>query len=634
MAEPGYVGRRRKVPRTPDAVDVALDGASDEVARTLLQKHTRLIDAQIKSERLDHGAKRTLIAVRLLIGLVGLIIGGALVWMVADARADHGLVIEALSVPPDLAQRGLTGEALAANLSDRLAEIDRKAQSFRSPETLQVNWGNDIKIEIPSTGVSIDELDRYLHRKLGQQTIIGGAVFREPAGLRLTVRTGTLGTIEQTGTDANLEAMIQRAAEGVFQQTQAYRYSKYLEFSGRKDEAMAVARQLAASSDDPKERAWAWAQISNLLETVDMRQAAAAGYRAIQEDPTNALAYLNTCIALDHLSTITDSSEICRRAAVLGARPEGGLSEVGVNTSLANLASEPAVSGDFAASLRQLQKIHGKEYAGVQELNRAQIATLLTDMHDVSGSRRIGGTPSDAYLAAHFANSSGLSTPQVDQAMALEDWPQAIALLKQILTVADQQPEGADIARLERERAILPRLAITMALAGQMDQARAIVTGLPDDCFNCLFAKGAVVALEGDVSGAKRLFAQVDAARPSSPFADAVFAEILLRRGDNQQALNFAQRAIAKGPRYPDALKTRGDALRKLNRLDDAAKSYAKAAQGAPRWGRLQIDWGFAQMRRGHWAEARRHLAAAATMDLNAADRRLLARLQQIASSR
>jgi tetratricopeptide (TPR) repeat protein len=133
---------------------------------------------------------------------------------------------------------------------------------------------------------------------------------------------------------------------------------------------------------------------------------------------------------------------------------------------------------------------------------------------------------------------------------------------------------------------------------------------------------------------AKRLFAQVDVARPSSPFADTVFATILFRRGDYQGALDFANRAITKGPKYPDAHKVRGDALRKLNRLDDAVAAYEKAAAGAPRWGRLQIDWGFAEMRRGQWADARKHLAAAGTMDLNAADRRLLAKLQAIAPSR
>ena len=41
---------------------------------------------------------------------------------------------------------GLTGEAVAANLADRLAEIDGPRNSFRSPETMSVNWGDDIQV--------------------------------------------------------------------------------------------------------------------------------------------------------------------------------------------------------------------------------------------------------------------------------------------------------------------------------------------------------------------------------------------------------------------------------------------------------------------------------------------------------
>lgn len=629
MADGNEMRGRRQVPRTPDAVDIALEGASDDVAATLLEKHGRLIDAQVKSERLDHGAKRTLIALRLAIGLVALIVAGALAWMIADARADHGLVIEALSVPPDLAQRGLTGEALAANLSDRLADIDRKAQSFRSPETLQVNWGSDIRIEIPSTGVSIDELDRYLHRKLGQQTVIGGAVFREPEGLRLTVRTGSLGTIEQTGTDANLEAMVQKAAEGVFQKTQAYRYSKYLEFSGRKDEAMAVARELAASSDDPKERAWAWAQISNLLETSDMNAAVAAGYRAIQEDSSNPLAYLNTCIALNQLSH-GGADPICLKGAQLGSRREGGLSAIGINTSRANLAGSPTATGDFASALRQLQSISGKEYAGVAELNRAGVSGLLAAMHDVSGSRGIGGSPSDAWLAAHFAGGGGLITPQINRAAALEDWPQATALLRQILAVVDKQPEGAAVTKIERERAILPRLAPVLALGGQLGEARAIAAGLPDDCYNCLVAKGAVAGIGGDYPSAERLTVLADQLRPASPFPDTTLAQIFFRAGRYPDALAWGRRATAAGPRFDDALKVEGDALRKLGRVEEADGLYAKAEAAAPRWGRLQIDRAVADYRLGNRAEARQRLARAATLDLSADDRVVVSRLARM----
>ena len=54
-------GRKRlrpEVPRTPDAVDIALERSDDETARTLLGKHTELLEAQIASERLDHSSKR------------------------------------------------------------------------------------------------------------------------------------------------------------------------------------------------------------------------------------------------------------------------------------------------------------------------------------------------------------------------------------------------------------------------------------------------------------------------------------------------------------------------------------------------------------------------------------------------
>ena len=378
MADGTDNGRLRKVPRTPDAVDVALDGASDDAARVLLEKHGRLIDAQIKSERLEHGAKRMVIFFRAVVGLVALAILVALVWMVVRARADRGLVIEALSVPPDLAQRGLTGEALAANLADKLGEIDQVAQSFRSPETMKVNWGDDIKIVIPSTGVSIGELDTFLRRQLGGQTIIGGSVFRTPEGLRLTVRAGANGTVEQLGDDAKLEAMIKRAAEGVFEKTQAYRYSKYLEFTGRREEAMAVARALAENSDDPKERAWAWAQISNLFDRVGKEpEAAAAGKRAIAEDPHNALAYLNTSNAYSRLSQDGEAIKYLKPASEIGSTEEGGLSEVGRNTSLANLAVLPATVGDFQGALKVLDRLNGPGYPGTRELNDAIRGTLL-----------------------------------------------------------------------------------------------------------------------------------------------------------------------------------------------------------------------------------------------------------------
>ena len=621
-------GSNRAAPTTTDAVDVAMemDGAGHH-ARTLLEKHSRLIDAQIRSERLEHANKLAMIAFRSILAIGALAIVLAFAWMVANARRDRGLVIEALSVPPDLAQRGLTGEAVAAELADRLGVIDQVAQSFRAAETMKINWGDDIKIVIPSTGVSIGELDTFLRRQLGGQTIIGGSVYRTPTGLRLTVRAGAHGAIDQTGSDATLDTMVQTAAEGVFDKTQPYRYSKYLEFTGRRDEAMAVARRLAATSTDPKERAWAWAQVSNLYIRTDLVKAVDAGYRGIREDPNNALAYLNANIAVSLLGRGGESVELSRKADALGVRGSGGLSEIGVNSSRANLANEPTFQGDYAESLRRLDRLSGASYGGTEELLPVRRAAALVAMHDLSGSRKIANVRPDRYFASHIENSGGLSAPQYAAAAALDDWGAAADLARQQLAVLALAPEGPELARAGRDRNALPRLATALSRAGDVAEARAIVDTLPLDCFSCLRARMVVAGASGDIAGAERWAKLAEAMNGRRPWITVDLSRLYLRFGRYAQSLAAADRAVALGPRFADALKARGDALRKLGRLDEAVADYAKAEKAAPNWGRLQIDWGVAAARLGDRDEARAHFARAMTMDLSAADRRIVARL-------
>src|SRR5581483_4832414 len=92
---------------------------------------------------------------------------GVMVW---QAHQDHGLVVEAFSVPPDLAARGLTGEVVATQLLDQLSDMQGKTGSPRPARSYQNNWGDDLKVEIPDTGVSLGELNRWLRQWLGSQT--------------------------------------------------------------------------------------------------------------------------------------------------------------------------------------------------------------------------------------------------------------------------------------------------------------------------------------------------------------------------------------------------------------------------------------------------------------------------------
>ena len=71
-----------------------------------------------------------------------------------------------------MAARGLTGQVVAARLLDRLSQMQTETVSNRAASSYANNWGDDIKVEIPETGVSIGQLYDYLRRWLGHETRI------------------------------------------------------------------------------------------------------------------------------------------------------------------------------------------------------------------------------------------------------------------------------------------------------------------------------------------------------------------------------------------------------------------------------------------------------------------------------
>ncbi len=625
---------RKPVPTTTDALDVAMEMAGDQdAARTLLADHSRLIAAQIRSERLEHRNKLAMIAFRSILaaGALALILGFG--WMVMNARNDRGLVIEALSVPPDLAQRGLTGQTMAAALADKLAEIDRTARSFRSTQTMTVNWGNDVKIQIPETGVSIGEVDAYLRRMLGHQTVIGGAAYRSPEGLKLTVRVGGSGAIDQTGKDSDLDAMLQKAAEGVFAQTQAYRYSKYLEFKGRRDEAMAVARQIIATSDERNERAWAWAQVSNLLGMTDSAGAIRAARRGMRENPENPLNYINGAVAASHLRNERLTALWIHRANRLGLRPKNGLSEVGVNQSRLNMAFEAGTDrGDVQDVIRQLNAVQGPTFYADRGDDDGQDRSVALALHDVGGVLANPAPQPDAAFAKTFADNNGVVAPQYDTAMLVEDYPRAIALTRDLMAVYATNPQSPHLSAVGRDRFLLPYLALALAKNGQIAEAQRLAAAFPADCEGCSIVTAQIAVVAGQYDVARKIVTQAIARAPYPLFPTLGLAQIEQRAGRYAAALAAADRVVAIGPNFADGHKARGDALRRLGRIDEAVSEYRKTAKIAPRWTRLYIDWAIAEIERGDKATARGKLDKTRWLYQLPSEKRAIAAVSRLAA--
>lgn len=618
---PRKTAPRSPPPTTPDPIEIAMEAekaerSPDSPARRVLLKHEQLMNEQMKHVRLQAFSERIGAGLKLLAGLAGLVLVAVLATMAWDASRDRSLVIQAFKTPPELETRGLSGEVIASKLLDRLAEIDANAESLRAPETFRNDWGNDIQIEIPQTGVSIGELDRYLRQWLGQRTGIGGEVVRNADGtVSLTVRVGSSGAATRTGAEGDLDALLQQLAEAVFEKTQPFRYSKYLEQAGRMDEALVAAQRLA---DDGarEERPWAWAQISNLrLEAGDMVGAAQAAGRAVALDPELGLGWLNLFIAEQTMGHDRAANSALIRSVELLRRGRGQLSETGVALGNLNAAGAPISRGDFAEAWR-LQSADGAQtdYYLVSGYALPNEATARISMHQLQAAKAIvARTPPDS-APESFSNQNGaLYAPHAFLAMAMEDWPRARDSLRAI--VAASQASG-DLYSAVTTNSIVPPLVIAEARAGDHAEARRLADTLPTDCAACVEAKAWAAELSGDRAAADRWFARYQALAVRGPFAPASWGRAKLARGDAAGALALFRQARRLGPRWADGFKLEGDALMRLNRPREAVTPYRDAVERAPEWGAAQIGLGRALVATGKEREADEAFARARALVL------------------
>jgi tetratricopeptide (TPR) repeat protein len=616
---PGAKPEPAAIPTSPDPVEIAMEavapaGGADNPARLLLLRQTRLVEVQIRQIHL----RRWLLVGLALLVLLGI---GSALW---NASRDHSLVIEAFSAPPDFDVQGLGGEVLAGLLLDKLVEIDSQTQSWRARETLKNDWAGDIKVDIPNTGISIGQIDRGLHQWLGRQTHVEGSLFHRGDKVVLTVRADGGSAHSFAAAPADVDGLLQQAAEALMADSQSYLFSKYLEQHGRIAEALAVARKQAAAGPD-EERAWAYAQVSNLLTFSDLPGAVLAGHRAVELDPRNALGLVNLAGAEALLGHDESALQYQRIGAQLQEAGGGGLSEVGRQFSITNSAQAAYWAGDYsqAVSMYSSPAAAKLSYQDYELTLPGLIAASFASEHDVVASRAVPGVATDTDLLKSVAFWDDVLLPEYQQSAELADWPAAVASLQR--TVAATQSMGY-LGTVARERFIAPLLADALARNGDTAGADQLIAQTPLDCYRCVRMRGRIAAVENDTAAADRWFGEAVKQAPSRPFAYAEWGEAKLARGDSEGAIELFRQAQEKGPRWADPLKFEGDALA-LAKSADALGRYAAAAELAPHWGALYLAWGRALDAQGDAAGAQQKYRAAREMGLSAADRTALGSL-------
>lgn len=614
-----------------------LGGASRDAADTFLAEQKRLAGEQIawihlqkehlheqralvlshlKWRRFEDQMEGALRIILVALGMLTVVIVGAILW---NASRSEGLVIELFTVPPSFAQAGSSGEVVADALTSKLAAIRHVTveASFSDTSDVSADHDDDVRVEIPETGISISEAWRYLRNWLGHERHVRGSLSDSGHGaLTLTIDVAGAPPVSITGT--NLDALETTTAEKVFSQIDPVNYVIYLGVKGRRGEGYAAAVRYAQEAPGPAQKSDAYGLWSDSTAAYlgDLALAVERARLGVEVDPSIAVTHLELA---DHLQELGRSEEALaeyRAISRLDARDQAPIRQEYAFAQIRADAARDAANavGDYSseAAVTCLKFCSAADSLMLKSIVHVQ----LHDWHDAS---RL------AELAQAAGDVQPVDMADVRYLIAADgrDWKSAQTEMDALIRAfanrgafASQKYNTAVISTLHA-----PSRAIVFAHLGRFAEAHREVDATPADCYDCDRARGTVDALENKAMAASFWYARAAAEAPSLPFAYADWGATLLRKGDFAGAVAKFRAANGKGPHFADALEMWGEALIAENRSDLALAKFAEANQYAPRWGRLHLKWGEALIYVGRPGEAARQFTMAAGLDLTAAER-------------
>jgi tetratricopeptide (TPR) repeat protein len=550
-------------------------------------------------------------ALTMLVG-VGIVVAVAV--MAWQAHEDHALVIEPFSTPPVYAQQGLTGQALASELMDHLSAVTGTAKgvSLASVSGVQADRQDQVKVEIPETGVSLGEIDQMLRNWLGRQTKVDGELRQTADGQLLLIVRVDGRALTARGPADELDQMEQQTAEQVFATVDPSNYGIYLGQTNRRVQALAVIRTVAEA--DPSYLSL-WAQAERSFDPLRSLQLARLAFR---RHPDWGSDYSVTAAELAFGHDEAALADARRLLTDVGSGPDlNKLSGAGArDLRIVGGRAVAALQGAYASAPPALSG----SALGADFWTGPQMAALA---HDLGRARDLldRAVASGAAEDAKLSHTRGvLDTEAGDRAAAASEFRTAMDR-DRAAHASDPFPEGiaafAEVATISNG----PPLAEALAQLGDYAGAEAAIAPTPLDCYPCLRERGRVAAMQGHWPEADRWFAEAVRQGPSLPFADTDWGGMLLRKGDATGAIAKLEQAHKLGPRYADPLELWGEALMAKRDYAGAITKFTEADKDAPKWGRNHLRWGEALMLSGRYAEARAQYVTANGLDLSVGDR-------------
>lgn len=605
QATPPRKARRKAVqgvlPDTPDPIEIAMIAAASgkplpDAALNVLEKHARLIDCQaelakaqcseLKLRKVGEGVRAVLWGT-LAIAAFGVIalIGAVLV----RASGSDALIVQSFRVPPRLEARGLKGEVVATQVLDKLADMQGRTKSVRAASTYANNWDDELKIDIPNTGASTDQVWKILRGWLGKETRISGEVIEIGDDLALTARVGSSPGQRFQSPNADFDALITKGAELIYRQTQPYRYAVYLARTGREAEQSPIFHELTAHAS-PMERKWAYSGLSlNANSRGDFRASVKMAARALAIDPLMAPALANGAQA--HQSLGHDQLALDMRLLSYKQKPDRAEYDPSIAATnrcydlfaIAQLLRDPDTSDDAAACYvtHDVLDVASPTYA------RAEAAFLRHDPDRAAmlTTKSLNSLP--APIAEYLKAGMRLAV-EMDKGAS----PALVTALDNYRKVAVIPASAGLTAKALNAAAptsVWPGEAEVLLMLGRAGEAQALIGRTPLDCYDCVRVRGLTAQALRDAPAAQRWFTEAVRQGPRLPAAYVDWGRFLTqhRRFDDAQ-VRFAK-AAELAPNWADPLKYWGDALIAQGKHYEAKEKYDAAVKLAPKWEELQL---------------------------------------------
>src|SRR4030088_1411654 len=203
--------------------------------------------AQKREGRIRRFGMRIRVAFQIFAVVVAAFIGAGVLVMVHDAFTSRAVVVEPFQAPPGLAAQGMTGAVAASALRDELNRLQRATRTSAVKREFSTAWGNEVKLAVPETGISIGEISRVLKSRFGHDVHIDGDLIETAAGaLALTIRGDGVVPRTFSGASGEFSKLTIAAAEYVYSQAELVPWAYYLQNYQRNEEAIEFCRATLA----------------------------------------------------------------------------------------------------------------------------------------------------------------------------------------------------------------------------------------------------------------------------------------------------------------------------------------------------------------------------------------------------